>query len=147
MKAHLQVLPYTPGEDTQDALNCRSVSANEPLIIGLFCGKCPTKIKHPFLCILTTLYHIYNVQIWLEGYGVTSKKKKWSWWSTWWRRCTGWLQLQISFRKRATNYRACLWKTTYKDMASYGSLQPCSLVFNQSCRYREMSVLQCLVVS
>ena len=75
MKAHLQVLPYTPGEDTQDALNCRSVSANEPLIIGLFCGKCPTKIKHPFLCILTTLYHIYNVQIWLEGYGVTSKKK------------------------------------------------------------------------
>ena len=27
------------GEDPRDALNCRSFSAKEPLIVGLFCGK------------------------------------------------------------------------------------------------------------
>jgi len=35
------------GEDPQDALSCRSFSAKEPLIIGLFCGKWPIKIRHP----------------------------------------------------------------------------------------------------
>ena len=35
------------GEDPQDALSCRSLSAQEPSIIGLFCRKWPTKIKHP----------------------------------------------------------------------------------------------------
>ena len=34
--------------------------------------------------------------------------------------------MQVSFRKRATNYRALLWKLTYKDKASYGSSPPCS---------------------
>jgi len=36
--------------------------------------------------------------------------------------CTGWrrcLKLQVSFRKRARNYRALLQKMTYKDKASY----------------------------
>jgi len=28
------------GEDSQDALSCRSFPAKEPIIIGLFCGKC-----------------------------------------------------------------------------------------------------------
>jgi len=34
-------LTYTlqGGEDPEDALNCRSFFAKEPLIIGLFCGK------------------------------------------------------------------------------------------------------------
>ena len=27
------------GEDAEDALNCRSLSAKEPLITGLFCGE------------------------------------------------------------------------------------------------------------
>ena len=27
------------GEDSKDALSCRSIFAKEPLIIGLFCGK------------------------------------------------------------------------------------------------------------
>jgi len=27
------------GEDSWDALSCRSFSAKEPLIVGLFCGK------------------------------------------------------------------------------------------------------------
>ena len=32
---------------TQDALSCRSFSAKQPRIIGLFCGKWPIKIRHP----------------------------------------------------------------------------------------------------
>ena len=35
------------GEDPQNALSCRSLSAKEPLIIGLFDGKWPVKIRHP----------------------------------------------------------------------------------------------------
>jgi len=32
-----------------------------------------------------------------------------------WRRCVGCLKLQVTFRKRATNYRALLRKIPYKD--------------------------------
>jgi len=45
---------------------------------------------------------------------------------------TGWwdpiecLEVQVSFRKRATNHRALLQKMTYKDEASYASSPPCS---------------------
>jgi len=35
-------------------------------------------------------------------------------------------QLDIIFRKRATNYRALLRKITHKNKASYGCLPPCS---------------------
>ena len=35
------------GEDPSDALSCRSFFANEPLMIGLFCGKWPIKIRQP----------------------------------------------------------------------------------------------------
>jgi len=39
------------GKDPQDALSCGSLSSYQPLIIGLFCGKWPTKIGHPMsLC-------------------------------------------------------------------------------------------------
>jgi len=31
----------------QEAFSCGSLSAKEPLIIGLFCGKRPIKIRHP----------------------------------------------------------------------------------------------------
>jgi len=41
--------------------------------------------------------------------------------NTGWRRPIGCRNLQIIFRKRATNYRALLRKMTYKDKASYGS--------------------------
>jgi len=34
-------------EDPFDASSCRSFPAKEPLIIGLFCGKWPIKIRHP----------------------------------------------------------------------------------------------------
>jgi len=45
-----------------------------------------------------------------------------------WRRCIGCLKLQVSFRKKATNYRTLLWKITSKDKASYGSSPPCTLL-------------------
>jgi len=44
---------------------------------------------------------------------------------TGWRRPIGCLKLQVIFRKRATNYRALLWKMTCKDKAFYGSSPPC----------------------
>ena len=39
------------GEDTQDAVTCRSFPGNEPRIIGLFCEKRPVEleIRHRFL--------------------------------------------------------------------------------------------------
>ena len=40
---------------------------------------------------------------------------------TGWRRTTACLELQVIFRKRATNYRALLRKMTCKDEALYGS--------------------------
>jgi len=46
--------------------------------------------------------------------------------STGWRRLGGCLNLQVIFCKRATNYRALLWKMTYEDKASYDSTPPCT---------------------
>ena len=51
---------------------------------------------------------------------------------TGWRRPIGCLRLQVIFRKRATKYRALLWKMTYKDKASHGSSPPCTLHANES---------------
>ena len=42
------------------------------------------------------------------------------------RRCTGCATVQVSFRQRATNYRALLRKMTYKDKASRASSPPCT---------------------
>ena len=42
-----------------------------------------------------------------------------------WRRAIGCLELQVIYRKRATNYGALLRKITYKDKASYDSTPPC----------------------
>jgi len=40
--------------------------------------------------------------------------------------CTiGCLKLQVSFRKRATNYRALVQEMTYEDKTSYGSWPHC----------------------
>ena len=50
--------------------------------------------------------------------------------ATGWRRLIGCLKLQVIFRKRATNYRALLWKVAYKDKASYDSTPPCTLCCN-----------------
>jgi len=45
---------------------------------------------------------------------------------TGWRRPITCLELQVIFRKRATNYRALLPKITYQDKASYDSSPPCT---------------------
>jgi len=87
------------GDDTRDALSCRSFPAKEPLIIGLFCGKWHTKIRHPM-----GFRHPVHVQ--------GSKD------------VTG-LKLNLSLRQRATNYRALLRKMTHKEDASYRSSQTC----------------------
>ena len=44
---------------------------------------------------------------------------------TGWRKPIRCLKLQVIFRKRATDYRALLWKMACKDKASYGSTPPC----------------------
>jgi len=41
-----------------------------------------------------------------------------------WRTPIAYLKLRVFFRKRATNYRALLWTTTYNDKASYDSTPP-----------------------
>jgi len=52
------------GEDAYDALDCRSLSTKEPLNIGLFCGKWPTKIRHPTgLCHPVICVHVYDSYI------------------------------------------------------------------------------------
>jgi len=62
----------------EDAFSCRSLSAKEPLTTGLFCRKWPTKIRQPM--------------------GRRTALKRWK----------GCLKLRVSFRQRATNYRALL---------------------------------------
>jgi len=60
----------------------------------------------------------------------------------WWR-LIGCLKLQVIFRKRATNYRALLWKTTYEDKASYDSTPPCNS-FIWACNvYERNDTLRC----
>jgi len=74
---HTQKVPYTyakekcictqiqAGKDPQDAFNCRSFFAKEPLIIGLLCGKLPIKIRHPMglrhpvlWAVMSSLVHV-----------------------------------------------------------------------------------------
>ena len=50
----------------------------------------------------------------MANYSVTSL-------ATGWRTLIGSPKLQVIFRKRATNYRALLWKVTYEDKGSYES--------------------------
>ena len=45
---HMYVLHVLQGgEDSSDAFSCRSFFAKEPLIMGLFCGKGPVKMRLP----------------------------------------------------------------------------------------------------
>jgi len=52
-----------------NTLSCRSLSAKEPLITGLFCGEWPTKIRHP-----THLCHSVAVS-WLLRISVIFRKR------------------------------------------------------------------------
>jgi len=47
---------------------------------------------------------------------------------TGWQRCIGCLKLKISFRKRATDFRALLQKMTLNAKASYVSTPPCIII-------------------
>ena len=61
-KTHTQVrfvIGVQGGEDSQDALSCLRFFAKEPLIIGLFCGKWPMKIRHPM--------NLRHPVLWLTG--------------------------------------------------------------------------------
>lgn len=40
-------IPLQGGEHTWDAFSCRSLSATEPLFVGLFCGKWRIDVWHP----------------------------------------------------------------------------------------------------
>jgi len=44
VRAHILI---QGNKNAHDALDCRSLSGKEPLIIGLFCAKQPMKIRHP----------------------------------------------------------------------------------------------------
>ena len=63
-----------------------------------------------------------------------------------WRRHIGCLKSRGIFRKRATNNRALLRKTTCKDKASYGSSPPCTShnisYLIESCHILKESCLQ-----
>jgi len=58
--------------------------------------------------------------------------------TTGWRRPIGCLKLQVISRKRATNYRALLWKMTFKDTTWYVSSPPCTTCYMLSWKYREL---------
>jgi len=75
-------------EDAKDALSCRSLSAKELLIVGLFGDTLLkwTAVVAKHACMAVCRYH------------------------TGWRKCIGCNTFQVSFRKRATNYRAFLRK-------------------------------------
>ena len=47
--AHHHTGRWQGGEDAEDALSCRPLSAKQPLSIGLFCRNWPAKIRH-FTC-------------------------------------------------------------------------------------------------
>jgi len=49
-----------------------------------------------------------------------------------WRRLRGCLKLQVIFRKMAINHRALLWEMTYRDKASYGSLQQMTHMYHMA---------------
>ena len=53
-----------------------------------------------------------------------------------WRRYIGYLKSQVTFRKRAPNYRALLRKMNYKHKASRGSSPPCNNMWGSDQRFK-----------
>jgi len=66
-------------------------------------------------------YDLFDLNIFMTWLMCMSDRQ-----NTGWRSCIGCLKLQVSFRKRATNYRALWRKMTYQNKASYASWPPCS---------------------
>jgi len=70
------------------------------------------RLDFPMMCVYNFFWPFMRLRSsWQTGTG--------------WRRPIGCLISWITFRKRATNYRALLRKMTYKDKASYESSPPC----------------------
>jgi len=87
------------------------------------------------------IYHIKAQSCWLlrnfdQGAVVLLHDKI----STGWRRPKGCLRLQVSFRKRATNYWALLQEMTCKDKASYASSPPSTELTFEIFSYGSFSV-------
>jgi len=117
------------GEDTSDALNYKSFSTKEPLIIRLFCGKWAAHSEWAFwwASFDALMRHLNQFQtqtplLWVlchfTGFARLVRITKME-------RYTECLQSQVIFRHRATNYKTLLRKTTFKDKTSYGSSPPC----------------------
>jgi len=53
----------------------------------------------------------------------------------------------VIYRKRATNYRALLWKMTYEDRASYDSMPPCNRGLDGTHKRQNLCVHKETVVS
>jgi len=71
---------------------------------------------HMYICKRALHLHMHAVECWCthsQAFTHTGRRKP-----------IGCLKLQVSFRKRAINYRAILRKMTYKDKASYASSPP-----------------------
>ena len=56
----LHIINIQGGENPKDASSCRSFFVQEPLIIGLFCGKWLIKIRHPMSVFATLYAYIYS---------------------------------------------------------------------------------------
>ena len=59
----LLIMLLQGGEDAEDALSCRSLSAKERLIIGFFCGNWPVKIRHPMSLGHPVATHTHHTRI------------------------------------------------------------------------------------
>jgi len=94
-------------------LSCRSLSTKEPQIIGLFCGK--WHIKQGFWCIGCLIRCRSLSAKKPQSIGLFCGKRHIKT-----RHLMYWMPytLQVSFSKKATNYRAVLRKETYKNKAS-----------------------------
>jgi len=98
--------------DTTSVCVCVCVCACMCVLIGIGCMG--DEYLKRYIHTSINIYKFTHAHTHIHGYGYTG-----------WRRCIGWLNLHVIFRKRATNSRALLRKMTCKDKASYGSSPPC----------------------
>jgi len=85
---------------------------------------CMSESSCECVCACTWVSHVTRTCGWVMSH-IPVMPASISWHDTKWRRCIGCLKLQVSFCKRATNYRALLRKITCKDKASYESSLLC----------------------
>jgi len=86
---------------------------------------------------LITLWHhtqVLRASLWHDSFKHDTNQSCTTITHSGWQQCQGCLKLQVSFCKRATNYRALLRKTTHKDKSSYGSLPLCMWSLTQVLR-------------